>query len=414
MNKYRFVLTTLFLATLIAGRAQTRDSLPQSLYYVNPVAKPFIERVYAKFPKQTGIALCKRKSHYYLGFGRNSQLISTLSEQELNEWKDILYRMSAKSKNMEENYDNGIHKIDYRLQFESGHNQDMLSFRYLSYGFMEMKYLCEGDALSNKTNSTIPESVRIKIEQKMREFISNRQVDAYNFLIWNQTSSNFILNTEKDEDNTTIGTHYVIHNCSTKDYNDFVRFLRQIGKDEEKLEIFMSFDNDGNPTFAMPMSCSDWHLVILAGGMKGTDFHIGLVGGTWGYCMEFPDTWKDGFWDLGKIDPKQNHQGERIYDPATVGTLPLWRTNGQPSWNNYLKKFGLRNCVYDEDDGVVVMFTILKDGSITDAKVLLDKSNTKDIADQVLQIIREMPKWTPATSNGLPVSCRFVLRIRNN
>jgi hypothetical protein len=57
------------------------------------------------------------------------------------------------------------------------------------------------------------------------------------------------------------------------------------------------------------------------------------------------------------------------------------------------------------------MFTVLKDGTIVAPKVVLDNTNINGLAEQAVKVISQMPRWTPATVDGLPVDCRMVVRI---
>ena len=58
---------------------------------------------------------------------------------------------------------------------------------------------------------------------------------------------------------------------------------------------------------------------------------------------------------------------------------------------------------------VLVEFTVEEDGSISfpEIKVRL----FPDCDENALQIVREMPRWQPATYKGKPVRCSFVLPV---
>jgi hypothetical protein len=71
MKKIHFAIMMLLMSIALMTEAQTNKELPKSLFYVNPKAKPFIERVYAKFPKQSGFSVSKSISHYYTAFAGN-------------------------------------------------------------------------------------------------------------------------------------------------------------------------------------------------------------------------------------------------------------------------------------------------------------------------------------------------------
>lgn len=58
---------------------------------------------------------------------------------------------------------------------------------------------------------------------------------------------------------------------------------------------------------------------------------------------------------------------------------------------------------------VYVQFTVAKDGSIRDAKVL--RSVSEGLDREALRIVRSMPPWRPGQLDGVPVNCRFNLPI---
>ncbi|HFA48937.1 MAG TPA: energy transducer TonB, partial [Bacteroidetes bacterium] len=59
---------------------------------------------------------------------------------------------------------------------------------------------------------------------------------------------------------------------------------------------------------------------------------------------------------------------------------------------------------------VVVCFEIEKDGTVGNCDILRDIGGR--VGDQVLSIIKTMPKWTPGMKNGKPVKVEFNLPIR--
>ena len=58
---------------------------------------------------------------------------------------------------------------------------------------------------------------------------------------------------------------------------------------------------------------------------------------------------------------------------------------------------------------VTVQFTVDKDGSIREVKLLRGVSEGLD--QEALRIVRSMPKWIPGKLDGRPVKCRFNLPI---
>lgn len=58
---------------------------------------------------------------------------------------------------------------------------------------------------------------------------------------------------------------------------------------------------------------------------------------------------------------------------------------------------------------VYVQFTVAKDGSIEEAKVLRSVSDGLD--KEALRMVKSMPKWSPGKMGGKPVKCRFNLPV---
>lgn len=58
---------------------------------------------------------------------------------------------------------------------------------------------------------------------------------------------------------------------------------------------------------------------------------------------------------------------------------------------------------------VVASFTVDKDGSITDAKIVRSQGEAFD--NEALRVINGMPKWIPGTQNGKAVSVKYILPI---
>lgn len=60
----------------------------------------------------------------------------------------------------------------------------------------------------------------------------------------------------------------------------------------------------------------------------------------------------------------------------------------------------------------IVKFAIDTDGSVTDIKVL--NGISKDIKEEVLKLINNMPRWKPGIQNGVPVKVQYTLPIKLN
>ena len=59
---------------------------------------------------------------------------------------------------------------------------------------------------------------------------------------------------------------------------------------------------------------------------------------------------------------------------------------------------------------VIVTFIVQKDGSITHAKIA--KSIDPELDAEALRFVKGMPKWTPGTQNGKPVSVRYMVPVK--
>lgn len=64
----------------------------------------------------------------------------------------------------------------------------------------------------------------------------------------------------------------------------------------------------------------------------------------------------------------------------------------------------------DIDGRVSVQFVIMKDGSIDSVK--LHQSSDSIFNEEALRVIKEMPKWKPATCKGEPVETKYTLPVR--
>ena len=81
-----------------------------------------------------------------------------------------------------------------------------------------------------------------------------------------------------------------------------------------------------------------------------------------------------------------------------------------------LMKFLHKNFEYPkiEKDSVfesrfVIKFYVDKNGNIQDVKILNDVS--ENMKKEWMRVVNAMPKWIPATQNGKPVNCYYVLPI---
>lgn len=81
----------------------------------------------------------------------------------------------------------------------------------------------------------------------------------------------------------------------------------------------------------------------------------------------------------------------------------------QPKFNGSFRDFLQRNFSPPDEPGlsgtVMVAFTVEKDGSLTDVKILKDIGY--GAGAEAVKAIKKSPRWSPAMQNGKPVRCTF-------
>jgi Ca-activated chloride channel family protein len=107
---------------------------------------------------------------------------------------------------------------------------------------------------------------------------------------------------------------------------------------------------------------------------------------------------------------EQQDQNEEVF--TVVETMPEF-PGGTDSLLNFLRE----NLQYPEnarkssiEGSVFVSFTVGKDGSISDVKVVRGIGGGCD--EEAVRVVRMMPKWKPAEQRGKPVSSQFTLPIK--
>lgn len=101
--------------------------------------------------------------------------------------------------------------------------------------------------------------------------------------------------------------------------------------------------------------------------------------------------------------------GEKIY--SSVETMPEY-----PGGMKYFKRYIDRNLKYPEEakrnkiEGVVVMqFVVEKNGDITSPRVVRRLEASLDSV--AMNLIKGMPRWTPASDHGVKVRCKYSVPI---
>ncbi|HQS53191.1 MAG: hypothetical protein B7X75_08765, partial [Sphingobacteriales bacterium 39-40-5] len=102
---------------------------------------------------------------------------------------------------------------------------------------------------------------------------------------------------------------------------------------------------------------------------------------------------------------------EVIKDFASVDVLPEF-PGGMKGWGEYLQS-ALK---YPEEakknkitGRVILSFTVLKNGSITDIKVLRGIGAGAD--EEAIRVVKESPKWKPGILKGEPVNVAYTMPI---
>lgn len=84
---------------------------------------------------------------------------------------------------------------------------------------------------------------------------------------------------------------------------------------------------------------------------------------------------------------------------------------GQSAMNNYVKE-NFRYPQEAQDLGIqgkcYVSFIIEPDGSITDVRVIRGVPDCHECDKEAVRLIKGMPKWIPATHNGVPVQSKYT------
>ncbi|SFN10393.1 TonB protein C-terminal [Paenimyroides ummariense] len=76
----------------------------------------------------------------------------------------------------------------------------------------------------------------------------------------------------------------------------------------------------------------------------------------------------------------------------------------------FIRKFNAPKLSNNRDIEVYVAFSIEKDGSLTDIKIV--ESNAPSVNNEVIRVMKLMPKWNPATENGVPIRSESLLPIK--
>lgn len=120
------------------------------------------------------------------------------------------------------------------------------------------------------------------------------------------------------------------------------------------------------------------------------------------------------FWGISQ------NKTEKVYHNDSVDTKASY-AGGTSKLNEYIVK----NLIYPKDaeikgiEGVVIVqFTVEKDGSISNIRI--KKGIGFGCDGEAIRLIKQMPKWKPATKNGANVRTKcyykitFTLKLKDN
>lgn len=78
--------------------------------------------------------------------------------------------------------------------------------------------------------------------------------------------------------------------------------------------------------------------------------------------------------------------------------------------NHFITRFVVPDGLTHSTISTIVQFVVEADGSILDASVVRDPGH--GIGQQVIQILKTMPKWSPAEQKGRKVRSQYTLPIK--
>lgn len=113
-----------------------------------------------------------------------------------------------------------------------------------------------------------------------------------------------------------------------------------------------------------------------------------------------------------KTKPQTDTTKKKRYWDCIPETMPYF-----PGGRELLLKYLAANIKYPasavkakKQGRVIVTFIVQKDGSITHAKIA--RSIDPELDAEALRVVKGMPKWTPGTQLGKPVSVKYTLPVK--
>lgn len=108
---------------------------------------------------------------------------------------------------------------------------------------------------------------------------------------------------------------------------------------------------------------------------------------------------------LEELIEKKESMDEKPFIPISSEILPQF-----PGGDSIMQRYVRRNIKYPklrlknkEQKDVIIRFAVMKNGDIPDKHIKIMKSLNENYDNEVIRIIRKMPKWTPGKTGGLIV-----------
>src|SRR5690554_1329256 len=132
---------------------------------------------------------------------------------------------------------------------------------------------------------------------------------------------------------------------------------------------------------------------------------------------------KDAFTDLPKWHPKTEDGIPVVSKKAFKLIIPIQQPVAhqaiysaskpqegvEKAYQHITRKINIKNKIYNNVD-IRVKFIVEKDGSLTNIQIV--SSNTPSLNDEVIRVIKSMPKWKPAIENRVPVRSSFSMPVK--
>ena len=112
--------------------------------------------------------------------------------------------------------------------------------------------------------------------------------------------------------------------------------------------------------------------------------------------------------------------GKEIEDTATYWSIAIQEQPKFPGGDDERQRF-LRNNLHIPEiikeignikEKVGVVFTVSKNGSITNIELVQGGSKYYELNNEALRVIKKMPAWEPGRQNGAPVNVRLIMPIK--